>query len=84
LQLSSRQKEIIIETILENNRRGNFVRVYPTKNSDFYDCFLTQKQNQQVVYQFLYSEVFFSFKDAIKTKNIFITQEPVDAADRFK
>lgn len=64
LQLSSKHREIIIETILENQRRGNFVRIYPTKNSDFYDCFLSQnKTNQQTLYQFLYSEVFLSFKD---------------------
>ena len=46
LQLSSKHREMIIETLLENQRRGHFVRIYPTKNSDFYDCFLSQnKQN---------------------------------------
>ena len=40
--LSTRHKEIICETLLEYQRRGNFVRIYPTKNSDFYDCFLSQ------------------------------------------
>ena len=39
------------------------MRVYPCKNSDFYDCFLTQKQNQQTVYQILFSDIFMSFKD---------------------
>ena len=69
LQLTIKQKEIIIETILENKRRGSFIRIYPTKNSDFYDCFLSHnKANQQVLYQFLYSEVFFSFKDVNKKK----------------
>jgi len=47
LQLSSKQREIIIETILENQRRGNFVRIYPTKNSDFYDCFLSHNKTNQ-------------------------------------
>ena len=41
LHLSQKLKEVVIETILENQRRGNFVRIYPTKNSDFYDCFLS-------------------------------------------
>jgi hypothetical protein len=27
--------------LLENQRRGNFVRIYPTKNSDYYDCFVS-------------------------------------------
>ena len=40
-------KEIIIETMLEHYRRGNFVRIYPTKNSDYYDCFLSQNRQTQ-------------------------------------
>ena len=44
LQLNSKHREMIIEAILENQRRGNFVRIYPTKNSDFYDCFLSQNK----------------------------------------
>lgn len=72
-KLATKQKEILIETMLEHQRRGNFVRIYPTKNSDFYDCFLSQnKQNQQAVYHFLYSDVFLSFKDACNTKNMFV------------
>jgi len=43
------------------------VRIYPSKNSDFYDCFLSSgKQLNQSLFQFLYSEVFVSFKD-VKT-----------------
>lgn len=57
--------------ILENQRRGHFVRIYPSKNSDFYDCFVSvNRQNQQFVYQFLYSEVFFSFKDIPQSINL--------------
>ena len=41
IQLPARMKEIIVETMLENHRRGNFVRIYPTKSSDYYDCFLS-------------------------------------------
>lgn len=46
--------------MLEYKRRGNFIRVYPCKNSDFYDCFLSQqnKQMQQVLYYFLCSDIF--------------------------
>ena len=35
--MSPRMKDIVIETMLEHQRRGNFVRIYPTKNSDYYD-----------------------------------------------
>jgi hypothetical protein len=63
-------KEIVIETMLEQQRRGNFVRIYPTKNSDYYDCFLSQnRQTQQQLYYTLFSNVFTSFKDLTKSSN---------------
>jgi len=63
-------KEIIIETMLEHQRRGNFVRIYPTKNSDYYDCFLSSnRQTQQQLYYTLFSDVFPSFKDLTKSSN---------------
>lgn len=45
--LPSKSKEIIIETMLEHKRRGNFCRIYPTKNSDYYDCFLSMNPQCQ-------------------------------------
>lgn len=66
--------------MLENQRRGNFVRIYPTKNSDYYDCFLSgNKQIQQTVYYYLYSEVFPSFKNF--SKQVF-TLEKMEKAQR--
>ena len=41
ITMPAKMKEIVIETMLEHQRRGNFVRIYPTKNSDYYDCFLS-------------------------------------------
>lgn len=32
-----RYKEYIREAIAEYQRRGNFIRIYPAKNSDIYD-----------------------------------------------
>jgi hypothetical protein len=46
IQTPSKQRQIIIETMLEYKRKGNFIRIYPSKNSDFYDCFISQ--NKQV------------------------------------
>ena len=48
------------------------MRIYPSKHSDCYDCFLsTNRLTQQTLYQFLYSEVFPSFKDVHKTRPLF-------------
>jgi hypothetical protein len=32
-----RYREYIRETLIENQRRGNYIRIYPAKNSDMYD-----------------------------------------------
>jgi len=56
--------------MLEHQRRGHFVRIYPTKNSDYYDCFLSQsRQTQQQLYYALYSDCFNSFKDLRQSSN---------------
>ena len=34
-----RYREYIRETLIENQRRGNYIRIYPAKNSDMYDPF---------------------------------------------
>jgi hypothetical protein len=34
-----RYREYIRETLAENTRRGNYLRIYPAKNSDMYDPF---------------------------------------------
>lgn len=47
IQMQPRMKDIVIETMLENQRRGNFVRIYPTKNSDYYDCFVSSNLTTQ-------------------------------------
>jgi hypothetical protein len=32
-----RHREIVTETLVEYTRRGNYVRIYPAKNSSKYD-----------------------------------------------
>jgi hypothetical protein len=34
---SVRYREYIRETLMENQRKGNYIRIYPAKNSDMYD-----------------------------------------------
>lgn len=52
-----RFKEYIRETCAENIRKGNFIRIYPSKGSDMYDSlFLGPRPYNKVVYKALYSE----------------------------
>ena len=54
-----KQRELIVETLLESQRHENFLRIYPTKNSDFYDFFLQgNKTAAQSVYSFIFSDSF--------------------------
>ena len=32
-----KHRDLIIESLVENERKGNFVRIYPGKNSSMYD-----------------------------------------------
>jgi hypothetical protein len=41
-QLSQRYREYLKETLIENGRRGNFIRIYPTKGSEAYDKYFAQ------------------------------------------
>jgi len=36
---SLKYRDVIAETVEENNRRGNFVRIFPARNSKIYDKF---------------------------------------------
>lgn len=38
--LPAKHKEVVIETMLEMKRRGNFIRIYPTKSIMLYIYFL--------------------------------------------
>lgn len=50
-------KEILRECIDEYNRRGNFVRIYPSKGSDSYDKFFKgSRPYNQYLYKCLFSE----------------------------
>jgi hypothetical protein len=56
-QISTKNKAMIRETLLEDSRKGNFIRIYPSKNSDFYDqYFVTPRVSNKVLHKFLYSD----------------------------
>ena len=49
-------RDIVAETVHEFNRKGNFVRIYPARNSKLYDKFFTScKALNKLIYKSLYS-----------------------------
>ena len=54
---SLRYREYIRETLSEHQRKGNFIRIYPAKNSDMYDCFFnTARPFNKLVYKALFTD----------------------------
>jgi hypothetical protein len=41
-QLNPKMREIVKETLIENFRRNNYIRIYPTKTSGIYDKYFVQ------------------------------------------
>ena len=35
--LNTRMREILRDTLVENTRKNNFIRIYPTRTCDIYD-----------------------------------------------
>lgn len=59
-------KEIIAETLAENSRKGNFVRIYPARGSDSYDqYFHSPRPLNKLVYRVLYGEEILPLQKAI-------------------
>lgn len=52
-----RYKDYIRETVCEYQRRGNFIRIYPAKNSDIYDqYFMSPRPYNKVLYKVLFTD----------------------------
>ena len=55
----TKYKEIFREALAENSRKGNFVRIYPTKGSDIYDrYFEVQRPFNRYLYKMLYTDYY--------------------------
>jgi hypothetical protein len=75
----AKQRELIVETLLESQRHENFLRIYPTKNSDFYDFFLQgNKTTAQSVYNFIFSDSFRAIEWAEITSRDEKCVEPIE------
>jgi len=52
-----RYKEYIREAVSEYARRGNFIRIYPAKNSDIYDqFFMSPRPYNKILYKVLFTD----------------------------
>lgn len=40
-QLQQKVRDSLREALIENSRKSNFIRIYPTRNSDIYDKFFS-------------------------------------------
>lgn len=41
-QLNSKLRELLRDTLIENCRKNNFIRIYPCKSCEFYDQYFAQ------------------------------------------
>jgi hypothetical protein len=49
--------------MLENNRKNNFIRIYPTRSSDVYDQYFAQpKPLHKMLYKALFSDEIIPFQ----------------------
>ena len=54
--LNTRLRESMRDLLIENQRRGSFIRIYPSRGTDVYDQYFSQsKPLQKLVYKCLYT-----------------------------
>ena len=73
LHLAPKNKQIVIESMLEHQRSSNFVRIFPCKQSYVYDSLFAQgnaRKQVQKAYNVLFDEVFCSFGDIARQINL--------------
>jgi len=52
-----RNRELLRETLEEFEHRGNYIRIYPSKGTDYYDMFFeTPKVSNKILYKYMYAE----------------------------
>jgi hypothetical protein len=55
--VSLRHRDLIRETCLEYQKRGNFIRIFPAKNSDIYDqYFSAPRPFNRIVYKAIFTD----------------------------
>lgn len=65
-------RDIIAETVSEYSRRGEFIRIYPSKNCKIYEKFFSNGKNplNKIIYKVLFSSEVIPYEIFCdKTKN---------------
>lgn len=64
-KIPGKHKDVLFETLLEDERRGGYIRIFPAKGTDVYEqYFIAQHQFNKSLYRYLYS------KDLFKSSNL--------------
>ena len=63
-------RDIIAETISENSRKSNFVRIFPAKNCKMYDKYFSgQRPLNKILYKVLFTSEILPFRKHLKTND---------------
>lgn len=63
-QLAQKVRDTLKETLIENARKSNFIRIYPTRSSDIYDRFFAQTKPQNaLLHKLLFTDEIVPFPD---------------------
>lgn len=54
-------RDIMLETVQENSRKNEFVRIYPARNSCRYDKYFNKSSLNKVLYKVLFTSEFFPY-----------------------
>lgn len=55
-QINPKNRDMLKEVLEEESRRNNFIRIYPSRNSDIYDqFFISPKISNKIVYKYLFT-----------------------------
>ena len=66
-----KQRELIMEAVGEYCRRGNFVRIFPSKNSHMYDSFFAgTRPINRILYKVLFGDKILKFKKNLSNVSI--------------
>lgn len=56
-------RDILSETVDENARKGEFVRIYPSKNCKLYEKYFTKSCLNKIIYKTLFSSEVIPYGD---------------------
>lgn len=59
--MTQRQRDILLDTLEEDRRRGNFIRIFPSQGSSIYNNYFEATRNSnRFIYQCLYGKLIFN------------------------